>query len=128
MAVQRGLGVHVLDRITEGLKCDLVETLGARYHLTPVADLRLEVDVVLECTGAASAVLEVLGGTAHNGIVCLAGVSSPGRRIAVDIGRLNRELVLDRTSSSARSMPTAAITNRAPKRSLRPMRRGCRGC
>ncbi|MGI8721981.1 MAG: FAD-dependent monooxygenase [Geodermatophilaceae bacterium] len=95
LAVQRGLEVHVLDRITEGRKPNLVKALGAQYHSIPVADLRLEMDVVLECTGAASVIAEVLDGTGRNGIVCLAGVSSPGRRIAVDIGRLNRELVLD---------------------------------
>ncbi len=95
LAVQRGLEVHVLDRITEGRKPDLVEALGAHYHSTPLADLSLEVDIVLECTGAATVIAEILDGTARNGIVCLAGVSSPGRRIAVDIGGLNRELVLD---------------------------------
>ncbi len=95
LAVQRGLEVHVLDRVPEGRKSELVEGLGAHYHSMPVAELKHEVDIVLECTGAASVIAEVLDGTASNGIVCLAGVSSPGRRIALDIGRLNRELVLD---------------------------------
>lgn len=95
LAVQRGLEVHVLDRITGGRKPELVESLGAQYHSAPVADLNLEADIVLECTGVASVIAEVLDGTGRNGIVCLAGVSSPGRRIAVDIGQLNRELVLD---------------------------------
>jgi threonine dehydrogenase-like Zn-dependent dehydrogenase len=95
LAVQRGLEVHVLDRIAEGRKPELVQRLGAQYHSTPVADLRLEADVVIECTGVASVIAEVLDGTGRNGIVCLAGVSSPGRLIALDIGQLNCELVLD---------------------------------
>jgi 2-desacetyl-2-hydroxyethyl bacteriochlorophyllide A dehydrogenase len=95
LAVQRGLEVHVLDRIAEGRKPELVQRLGAQYHSTPVADLRLEADVVIECTGVASVIAEVLDGTGRNGIVCLAGVSSPGRLIALDIGQLNRELVLE---------------------------------
>jgi glucose 1-dehydrogenase len=37
----------------------------------------------------------LLGRTAPGGIVCLLGVSSPGRKIGVDIGAINRTTVLD---------------------------------
>lgn len=95
LGVQRGLEVHVLDRVTDGPKPRLVESLGAGYHARPVTELDLEPDIVLECTGAAAVVSEVLGGTARNGIVCLTGVSSPGRELRLDLGGLNREWVLD---------------------------------
>jgi threonine dehydrogenase-like Zn-dependent dehydrogenase len=95
LAVQRGLEVHVLDRVTDGPKPALVEALGATYHATPVEELALEPDVVVECTGAPPVVGAVLGGTARNGIVCLAGVSASGRTRPVDLGALNREWVLE---------------------------------
>jgi threonine dehydrogenase-like Zn-dependent dehydrogenase len=95
LGVQRGLEVHVLDQVTDGPKPALVEALGARYHCTPAADLDLTPDVVVECTGAGPVIAAVLGGTARNAIVCLTGVSSPGRPIELDVGRLNREWVLD---------------------------------
>jgi threonine dehydrogenase-like Zn-dependent dehydrogenase len=91
LAIQRGLEVHVLDRVTDGPKPDLVRSLGARYTTTPVEDP----DVVVECTGAPPVIAAAIAGTAPNAIVCLAGVSSPGRKIAVDVGALNREWVLE---------------------------------
>jgi threonine dehydrogenase-like Zn-dependent dehydrogenase len=95
LAVQRGYDVHVLDRVTDGPKPALVEQLGATYHATPVRELALEPDVVLECTGAGPVIAGVLGRTARNGIVCLTGVSSAGRTVPVDVGALNREWVLE---------------------------------
>lgn len=95
LGVQRGLEVHVLDRATDGPKPRLVEALGARYHCSDVAQLDLTPDIVLECTGAPAVIGEVLSGTARNGIVCLTGVSSPGRKAGLDLGALNREWVLD---------------------------------
>ena len=51
IGVQRGLDVHVLDRVTTGPKPALVEELGATYHTGAVADLGLSPDIVVECTG-----------------------------------------------------------------------------
>src|SRR6266508_2467526 len=48
---QRGLDVHVLDRVTEGPKPDLVAALGAVYHHGSVEEACRESDVVIECTG-----------------------------------------------------------------------------
>jgi glucose 1-dehydrogenase len=95
LGTQRGLTVYVLDRATSGPKPELVRALGAAYHSSGVADLDLEPDVVIECTGAPSVVLDVICKAARNGIVCLTGVSSGGRTIDFDAGALNRSLVLE---------------------------------
>jgi threonine dehydrogenase-like Zn-dependent dehydrogenase len=95
LAVQRGLEVHVLDRAESGPKPDLVRELGATYHAGPVAEVAVGADVILECTGAAKVVLDVMTGNAPNAIVCLTGVSTGGRTMPVDAGELNRRLVLE---------------------------------
>jgi threonine dehydrogenase-like Zn-dependent dehydrogenase len=92
--VQRGLDVHVFDRAKDGPKPRLVADLGATYH-TGELDRSLAPDIALECTGAESLVIAVMLAARANGIVCLTGVSSGGRRIPLDIGALNRELVLE---------------------------------
>jgi threonine dehydrogenase-like Zn-dependent dehydrogenase len=95
LGVQRGLEVTVVDRVPDGPKPDLVRALGATYSSVPVGDLHGEVDVVVECTGAAPVIAAVLDATSPNGVVCLAGVSGPGRQIRLDLGQLNREWVLE---------------------------------
>jgi len=95
LGAQRGLDVHVLDRVVTGPKPDLVARLGARYHTGEVSELGLRPDVVVECTGAAPVVAGVLRGNAPNAVVCLTGVSAAGRSTSVDIGAINRERVLD---------------------------------
>ncbi len=95
LASQRELSVHVLDRNTTGPKPELVRALGATYHTSTVAELDLQPDVVVECTGAPPVVLDAMCKAAPTGIVCLTGVSSGGRTIDFDAGALNRELVLE---------------------------------
>jgi threonine dehydrogenase-like Zn-dependent dehydrogenase len=97
LAVQRGLEVHVLDRMTDGPKPRLVKALGATYHADPVGEVaaRVQPDVVIEATGAGSVVFDVIGNTAPYGVVCLTGVSSTGRKLPIDAGGVNRELVLE---------------------------------
>jgi threonine dehydrogenase-like Zn-dependent dehydrogenase len=95
LAVQRGLEVHVLDRVTQGLKPDLVAALGATYHTGAVGALDLAADVVLECTGAVPVITDVMRHNAAAGIVCLTGVSPQGREFSLDVGGLNRRLVLE---------------------------------
>ncbi len=95
IAVQRGLDVHVLDIVTEGPKPLLVAGLGATYHTGSIADLGLQPDVVLECTGVGELVFDAIAATAAPGVVCLTGVSPAGRRIGVDAGALNRTMVLE---------------------------------
>jgi threonine dehydrogenase-like Zn-dependent dehydrogenase len=94
LAIQRGFEVHVLDRVTDGPKPDLVRALGAAYHATAV-DTIPEPDLVIECTGAPSVVLAVIQRSAPAGIVCLTGVSSGARTLEVDIGATNRTIVLE---------------------------------
>ena len=93
LAKQRGYEVHVLDRTNDGPKPALVRDLGATYHNGDLGSL--EPDIVIECTGAGSVVLEVLSRSAPTGIVCLAGVSSGGHKLSFDIGDLNRGMVLE---------------------------------
>lgn len=90
---QRGLEVHVLDRVTDGAKPALVRDIGATYHdgaLTSVGDF----DIVLECTGAPALVLDIVSRTRPDAIVCLTGVSPARAARSVDVGALDRQLVL----------------------------------
>jgi threonine dehydrogenase-like Zn-dependent dehydrogenase len=96
MGVERGLDVHVFDREHGGPKPGLVHDLGAKYHAGNAEALAaLEPDIVIECTGASAVVLDVLCHSAPAGIVCLTGVSSGGREIRLDVGALNRSIVLE---------------------------------
>lgn len=92
---QRGLEVHVLDKVTDGLKPQLVAALGATYHSGSVADIGIQPDVAIECTGVSQLIFDVMDTAGANGIVCLTGVSSGGREVPVDVGLLNRRLVLE---------------------------------
>lgn len=93
LGAQRGLEMHLLDRNEAGPKPDLARALGATYHTKLSSDLKP--DIVVECTGADPVVLDVMSCTGPDGIVCLAGVSSGGRKIGLDVGTLNRTLVLE---------------------------------
>ena len=97
LGVQRGIEVHVLDRVESGLKPDLVRDLGATYWSTGVDEVArsCEPDVIIEATGVAQLVVDAMQGTRPGGIVCLTGVSSSGRQLEVDAGAVNRELVLE---------------------------------
>ena len=77
IGVQRGLDVHVLDRVTTGPKPALVEELGATYHTGTVAEVGLSPDIVVECTGVYSLVQQAANAVAPGGIVCLTGVGAP---------------------------------------------------
>ena len=94
LGVQRGLEVHVVDRVTDGPKPGLVKDLGATYHSVPLPQIGVDPDIVIECTGAGPVVMDVLTGTGNNGIACLTGVSSVGAALPFDIGGMNREAVL----------------------------------
>ena len=95
LGVQRGLEVHVFDRVTDGPKPALVADLGAHYHAESVPDSGVRADIVVECTGVPSVVVDVMTHNATDGIVCLTGVSTIGAELPVDIGGLNRNAVLD---------------------------------
>jgi threonine dehydrogenase-like Zn-dependent dehydrogenase len=97
IAVQQGLDTHVLDRVTDGSKPDLVASLGATYHHGDIDDAagKLQPDVVIEATGAGALVFGAIANTAKYGIVCLTGVSPAGRTLQIDAGEINREVVLE---------------------------------
>jgi len=97
LGAQRGLDVHVLDRNTDGPKPELAAALGAHYHHTDVGSVADEAlpDIIVEATGAEQVVAEAMACNAATGIVCLTGVSPRGRTLAVDLGGLNRSLVLE---------------------------------
>ncbi len=95
---QRGLEVQVLDLAETGPKPRLVKALGATYHSKGLrGGLGFAPDIVLECTGVAGVLVDVLGIAMPDGIVCLAGVSSGGHALQIDLGLVNRDLVLDNT-------------------------------
>ncbi len=94
LGVQRGLDVHVFDLVTDGPKPDLVRRLGATYHSEPLPTSGVLADVLVECTGVPSVVLDAITHSAADSITCLTGVSSSGRTTPVDVGGLNREVVL----------------------------------
>lgn len=94
LGVQQGLDVHVFDLVTGGPKPDLVQRLGATYHSQSLPESGVLADVLVECTGVPSVVLDVLGHSALDSVACLTGVSSSGRAIPVDVGALNRDVVL----------------------------------
>jgi glucose 1-dehydrogenase len=95
LGVQRGLDVHVFDLVTDGPKPGLVADLGATYHHTSLPDSGLHPDLVIECTGVPSVVVDAVTHNAADGIVCLTGVSSVGALASLDIGQLNRTAVLE---------------------------------
>ncbi len=91
---QRGLEVHVLDRVTDGPKPGLVAALGATYHTGDLKKIPAA-DIALECTGAGELVFDVLEAAPPDGIVCLTGVSSGTRTIPVNLTALNKQMVLE---------------------------------
>jgi threonine dehydrogenase-like Zn-dependent dehydrogenase len=95
LAQQRGLEVHVFDRAPTGIKPELVHALGGTYHFGALADVTVEADIILECTGASAVIWDVLSLTTRAGIVCLTGVSLGGHRMPVDVGQMNRDIVLE---------------------------------
>jgi threonine dehydrogenase-like Zn-dependent dehydrogenase len=97
IGVQRGLDVHILDRVTDGPKPSIVADLGATYHSDDINSVtaRLSPDIIIEATGVAQVVIGAMAGTAGYGIVCLTGVSSGKHPIPVDAATINRDMVLE---------------------------------
>jgi threonine dehydrogenase-like Zn-dependent dehydrogenase len=94
IGVQRGLDVHVLDRVTEGPKPALVRDLGASYQ-SDIEEERDPYDVVIECTGVGQLVFHAIEHLAGSGVMALTGIASSDRQIPLDPSALNREMVLN---------------------------------
>lgn len=93
MGVHRGCDVHVVDVVTTGPKPDLVTDLGATYHSRGLSHVRVDADILIECTGVPSVIAEMLrrGGPAT--ISCLMGMSPHEVVIPIDVAGLNQRLV-----------------------------------
>lgn len=94
LGVQRGLDVHVLDRVTEGPKRGLVAGLGATYHTSTESALAVPPDIVVESTGVGAVVLAVVTGCAPDAVVCLTGLSGSTRTTQVPLAAVNKDVVL----------------------------------
>jgi threonine dehydrogenase-like Zn-dependent dehydrogenase len=90
LAAQRGLEVHVVDRIGRGPKPAQVRALGATYH-TSARDLGSGFDRVLECTG--HLIADAIARTAPSGAACLVGGGDPRSAPAMNLGELAEELL-----------------------------------
>jgi threonine dehydrogenase-like Zn-dependent dehydrogenase len=96
MGAQRGLSVHVLNRHDSPVKSALVKDLGATFHTDGISAIdRIGPDVLIECTGAPQLIRDILGRSTPGEIICLTGVTTPGHGFDFDIGRYNRNLVLN---------------------------------
>ena len=91
---QRGLDVHVLDRIESGPKPDLVRDLGATYHMGAVSGVGFQPDVIIECTGVGQLIADSIQAVAPGGVVCLTGVGSGGRTVGLTTADVASNVVL----------------------------------
>ncbi|GAC1323447.1 MAG: glucose 1-dehydrogenase [Mycobacteriales bacterium] len=94
LGVQRGLDVHVVDRVSDGPKPALVRDLGATYHSDPVHSLGVAADIAIECTGIGTLVFGLLGAAAPNAIICLAGITGSTEQTPTALDVVNRGMVL----------------------------------
>jgi threonine dehydrogenase-like Zn-dependent dehydrogenase len=95
MGRQRGLDVAVLDRVEAGPKPRLVADIGATYHVGDLPQACADADIVVEATGVAELVFDVMRYNSVGGVVCLTGVTSAGRVLEVAAGVIARRLVLE---------------------------------
>ena len=91
---QRGLEVHVLDRVESGSKPELVRALGATYHTGNVAGIGFEPDVIIECTGVGQVIADSAQGIGAGGVVCLTGIGTGGRTLGVSTADVAASVVL----------------------------------
>jgi threonine dehydrogenase-like Zn-dependent dehydrogenase len=95
MGVQRDLDVHVYDHNKGGPKEALTRALGGSYHSDAESLARISPDILMECTGVPAVIRDCLGATGPAGIVCLTGVTEPKKVFDLDVGAINRTMVLD---------------------------------
>jgi threonine dehydrogenase-like Zn-dependent dehydrogenase len=94
IGVELGFDVHVLDRVTEGAKPQLVRDLGATYHSGAIADIGFEPDVVIECTGVGPVIVDSIGQVGAGGVVCLTGVGGGGPASGLSPADVAKQAVL----------------------------------
>jgi glucose 1-dehydrogenase len=94
LARQCGLETHVVDLVTEGAKPQLVADLGAHYHAGAVAEVGVEPDVVIECTGVGQVVIDAARNAAPGAVVARTGISHSARAVEAHPDEMNKALVL----------------------------------
>src|SRR5271154_3656703 len=94
LGVQRGYEMHVVDLATGGVKRDLVEGLGAHYHAGDAAQVDVDADVVIECTGLGAVGRAAARRLVNGGIMCLTGIMNVDPTPDVDTTVMNRAMVL----------------------------------
>jgi len=94
IGAQRGMDVHVLDRVESGPKPQLVRDLGATYHTGAIADVGFEPDVIIECTGVGQVIKDAIRGIGAGGVVCLTGVGTGGSTIGPAVADVAAAVVL----------------------------------
>ena len=94
IGAQRGMDVHVLDRVESGPKPQLVRDLGATYHTGAIADVGFEPDVIIECTGVGQVINDAIRGIGAGGVVCLTGVGTGGSTIGPAVADVAAAVVL----------------------------------
>ena len=94
IGAQRGLEVHVVDRVEDGLKPALVKELGGAYH-SALDKVPGGYDIVIECTGAGALVAAGVRLLRPGGALCLTGLGPTGHEMSLDVNELNREIVLN---------------------------------
>src|SRR5215470_528424 len=94
MGAQRGLDVHVLDHASAGVKPQLVRELGGTYHAPTVSQVDIKADVVIECTGVASVIVDVFDRLGPSGTACLVGLPMHAYKSDVDVAARIRTMVL----------------------------------
>ena len=72
-----------------------MQDLGGTYHSDGSSLAGLAPDILIECTGAPAVIRSCFGAMAPAGIVCLTGVTEPGKMLDLDIGGVNRAMVLN---------------------------------
>jgi glucose 1-dehydrogenase len=93
IATQRGYDVHVLDRVVDGPKPELVRALGGTY-LNDLQQLSVVPDVVIEATGVGQVVFDCAQLLPPAGVMCLAGIHPGPAMIDVQLDALVRQLVV----------------------------------
>ena len=93
IARQRGYDIHVLDRVEDGPKPELVRALGGTY-ITDLGQLDVVPDVVIEATGAGQLVFDCASLLPPAGVMCLAGIHPGPATVDVQLDALVRQLVV----------------------------------
>jgi threonine dehydrogenase-like Zn-dependent dehydrogenase len=94
MGVQRGFEVYVVDRSAKGPRRELVEALGAHYHVGDASEIDVEFDVAIECTGIGAVGRPAAQRVVSGGIMCLTGISNIDPGADLDTTEMNRRMVL----------------------------------